>query len=142
MVEEQCQQEPLLESLDIGATVCQWEKNSPMLAEEGSGKEAGEEPQNLILHSIPINLDPSTTGQPKNNPLPIHILPTLHGTTNGSGACSDMEHLDLGIFASSTSSSSLQRLERLVWGSIVSPTFCFYSFYFILFYFDFFYFSL
>ena len=59
MVEEQCQQQPLLESLDIGAIVCPWEKNSPMLTEEGSGKEAGEEPQKLILHSIPINLDPS-----------------------------------------------------------------------------------
>ena len=38
--------------------------------------EAGEEPQKLILHSIPINLDPSATAQPKNNPLPVHILPT------------------------------------------------------------------
>ena len=39
MEEEQCQQRPLLESLDIGAIVCPWEKNSPMLTEEGSGKE-------------------------------------------------------------------------------------------------------
>ena len=76
MVEEQCQQQPLLESFYIGATVCPWEKNSPMLTEEGSGKEAREEPQKLILHSIPINLDPNATAQPKNNPLPVHILPT------------------------------------------------------------------
>ena len=69
-------QQPLSESLDIGATVCPWEKNSPMLNEEGSGKEAGEEPQKLILHSIPINLDPNAITQPKNNPLPVHILPT------------------------------------------------------------------
>ena len=47
-----------------------------MLTEEGSGKEVGEEPQKLILHSIPINLDPSATAQPKNSPLPVHILPT------------------------------------------------------------------
>ena len=49
MVEEQCQQQLLLESSDIGATVCSWEKNSPMLTEEGSGKEVREEPQKLIL---------------------------------------------------------------------------------------------
>ena len=47
-----------------------------MLTEEGSGKEAGEETQKLILHSIPINLDPSATAQPKNSPLLVHILPT------------------------------------------------------------------
>ena len=76
MVDEQCQQQALLESLDIGATVCPWEKNSPMLIEEGSGKEAGEEPQKLILQPIPINLNPSATAQPKNSPLPVHILPT------------------------------------------------------------------
>ena len=65
-----------MESSNIGAIVCPWEKNSLMLAEEGSGMEAGEEPQKLILHSIPINLDPSVIAQPKNNPLPVHILPT------------------------------------------------------------------
>ena len=42
----------------------------------GRGKEVGEEPQKIILHPIPINLDPSATSQPKNNPLPVHILPT------------------------------------------------------------------
>ena len=42
----------------------------------GKGMEAGEEPQKIILHSIPINLDPSATAQPKNNPLLVHILPT------------------------------------------------------------------
>ena len=40
------------------------------------GKEAGEEPQKLFLHPIPINLDPSATAQPKNSPLPVYILPT------------------------------------------------------------------
>ena len=42
----------------------------------GRGKEAGEEPQKLILQQIPINLDPSATTQPKNSPLPVHILPS------------------------------------------------------------------
>ena len=42
----------------------------------GKGKEAGEEPQKLILQPIPINLDPSVTAQPKNSPMPVHILPS------------------------------------------------------------------
>ena len=49
---------------------------SPLLTKEGSRKEAGEEPQKLILQPIPINLDPSATVQPKNSPLVVHILPT------------------------------------------------------------------
>ena len=55
---------------------------SPLLTEEGSGKEVGEEPQNLILQPIPINLDPSATVQPKNSPLSVHILhtPAPHAT--------------------------------------------------------------
>ena len=61
MVEEHCQQQPheglienfaeysegLSESSDIGAAVCPWEKKeaiSPLLIEEGSGKEAVKEP--------------------------------------------------------------------------------------------------
>ena len=164
-----------------------------MLTEEGSGKEAEEKPQKLILQPFPINLDPSATAQPKNSPLPVYILPAaqpmlkepapaakakdspslpmlqnfkklwplfkllplhqrhwqpliLHGTTDGSGAGSDMEHLDLSNSTSSTSSNNLQRVEKLVLGggggggggSLVSPTFFFHLFYFILFYFDFF----
>ena len=67
MVEEHCQQqlqegfidkfaeysEGLSESLDIGAAVYPWEKKeaiSPLLTEEGSGKEAVEEPQKHNLH--------------------------------------------------------------------------------------------
>ena len=42
----------------------------------GRGKGAGEEHQRLTLHLIPINLDPSATAQPKNNPLRVNILPT------------------------------------------------------------------
>ena len=51
------------------------EETSPMLTEEGNGKEEGEEPQKLILHLNPINLDPSATAKPHNNPLPVYILP-------------------------------------------------------------------
>ena len=42
----------------------------------GRGKKVGEEPQKLILHPIPMNLNPKATAQPKNNPLPVNILPT------------------------------------------------------------------
>ena len=80
MVEEQCQQqlqEGLIENFEssaISVVVCPWEKNSPMLTEEGSGKETGEELIKLILQPIPINLDPNATAKPKNSPLPVHIL--------------------------------------------------------------------
>ena len=60
-VEEQCKQ--------------QNEAISPLLNEEGSGKEVGEEPQKLILHPIPINLGPSAIAQPKNSPLPEESSP-------------------------------------------------------------------
>ena len=76
MVEEQCQQHLFLEPSDIGATVCPWENHTALLTEEGSGKEEGEEPQKLILHLNPINLDPGTTAQATYNPLPVYILPT------------------------------------------------------------------
>ena len=48
MVEEQCQQQGLSESSYICATDCPWgkkEETSPMLTEEGSGKEEIEKPQ-------------------------------------------------------------------------------------------------
>ena len=79
MVEEQCQQQGLSESSYTSAAVCPWEKEeeiTALLTEEGSGKEEGEEPQKLILHLNPINLDPSATAQPQNSPLPVYILPT------------------------------------------------------------------
>ena len=46
------------ESSDIGAAVCPWEKkekNSPMLIEEGSGKDVVEELQNHNLHMPSID---------------------------------------------------------------------------------------
>ena len=45
-------------------------------ARGGRGKGVREEHQRLTLHPIPKNLDPSATAQPKNNPLPVNILPT------------------------------------------------------------------
>ena len=79
MVEEQCQQKGLSESSYTCVVVCPWEKEeeiTALLTEEGSGKEEGEEPQKLILHLNPINLDPSATAQPQNSPLPVYILQT------------------------------------------------------------------
>ena len=98
MVEEHCQQQlqegliekfakyskGLFESSYIGVVVCPWEKKeviSPVLTEEGSGKEADEEPIKLILQPIPIKLNPSATAQATKSPLPtapspdpMHIL--------------------------------------------------------------------
>ena len=81
MVDEQCQQQPhqgliedfiemsegLSESSDMCVVVFPREKEEEiiaLLAEEGSGKEEGEEPQKLILHLNPIYLDTSATAQP------------------------------------------------------------------------------
>ena len=44
--------------------------------EELPAREAREEHQRLTLQPIPINLDPNATAKPKNNPLPVHILPS------------------------------------------------------------------
>ena len=44
----------------------------------GIGKEAGEEPQNLIPQPNPINLNPNATA--KNSPLPVYILPVAQPT--------------------------------------------------------------
>ena len=79
MVEERCQQQGLFESSYTCAAVCPWEKEgeiTALLTEEGSGKEEGEEPQKLILHLNPINLDPSSNAQATYNSLPVYILPT------------------------------------------------------------------
>ena len=63
-----------------------WEKKeetSPMLTEEGSGKEAVDEPKELILKPFPVELNPTATAQATKCPLPIapsadqvYILPT------------------------------------------------------------------
>ena len=79
--------EGLSESSDICAAFCPSRKNeaiSPLLTKEGSGKEAVEEPQKLILKPFPIKLNPSATVKATNSPPPtapssdlVPILPTL-----------------------------------------------------------------
>ena len=76
MVEEQCQQQLLLESSDIGATVCPWETNSPMLTEEGSEKEEIEEPQKSTTQATNSPL-PEV---PSPDPNPVYILPVAQPT--------------------------------------------------------------
>ena len=84
MVEEQCQQElqeglienfaeyskGLSESSAIGAAVCPWEKNSPMLNEEGSGKDVVEEPQEHNLHLPSTDLVYTVYILPTAQPIP------------------------------------------------------------------------
>ena len=70
--------EELQDAPQLGVVYGPWKKEeeiTALLTEEGSGKEEGEEPQKLILHLNPINLDPSATTQPQNSPLPVYILP-------------------------------------------------------------------
>ena len=100
MAEEQCQQQPhqelienfielsegLSESLDMCDVVFPREKKeetSPMLTEEGSGKEAVDEPKELISKPFPMELNPTATAEATKSPLPIapsidqvYILPT------------------------------------------------------------------
>ena len=70
MVEEQCQQQLLLESSDIGATFYPWEKKEavPLLLTE----EAVEEQNNLPLPLYSVHLLPSPIAQP----LPEEPVPT------------------------------------------------------------------
>ena len=89
MVEESCLQQPqegLVKNFEssVGAVVCLWEKKeatSPLLTEDNSGKEEGEEPQEPIIQANPIYLDPNATAQPQDNPLPMYILPTPAATS-------------------------------------------------------------
>ena len=150
----------------------------PSISEEGSGKEAGEEPQKStaqatnsllpyldLVHIMPTHAAHETHGTPTAKAIPSALpvqyfrklvanvqtfattsqrnwqLLILHGIADGFGAGSDLEHLNLNNSTSSTSSNNLQRLEKLVWGDSVSPTFCF-DFFFVLFYFILFYFDL
>ena len=59
------------------------EQISALITEEGSGIEAGKEPQKLTLQPIPLKLNPTTTSQATKCPLPIapstdqmYILPS------------------------------------------------------------------
>ena len=93
MAEEQCEQQPhqeliedfielsegLAESSDMCDVVFSRENQEEIIAlltEEGSGIEAGKEPQKLTLQPIPMKLNPSATGQTTYNPLPMYIMPT------------------------------------------------------------------
>ena len=93
MAEEQCEQQPhqepiedfielsegLAESSDMCDVVFPRENQEEIIAlltEEGSGIEAGKEPQKLTLQPIPMKLNPSATAQATYNPLPVYILPT------------------------------------------------------------------
>ena len=93
MAEEQCEQQPhheliedfieLSEGLSESSNMCDvvfprenQEEILPFITEEGSGIEAGKEPQKLTLQPISMNLNPSVTTQPQNSPLPVYILPT------------------------------------------------------------------
>ena len=88
MVEEQCQQQPhqgliedfiemsegLSESSDTCAVVFPREKKEeilPFITEEGSGKEAVEEPKKHVLKSFPTELNPTATAQATKCPLPV-----------------------------------------------------------------------
>ena len=92
VVEEQCQQQPhqgliedfielsegLFESLDMCAVVFPREKKEkilPFITEEGSGKEAVEEPKNHVLKPFPIELNPTANAQATYNPLPVALYP-------------------------------------------------------------------
>ena len=88
MAEEQCQQqqhlgliedfvelsEGLSESSNMCDVVFPREKEEEIIAlftEEGSGIEAGKEPQKLTLQPIPMKLNPSATAQATKCPLPV-----------------------------------------------------------------------
>ena len=76
----------LSESSNIGVTFWPWkqeEQISALITEEGSGIEAGKEPQKNVLQPIPTELNPTATAQATKNPLPVapsddkvYILPT------------------------------------------------------------------
>ena len=77
--------EGLFESSNSGVAFWPWEKEqiSALITEEGSGIEAGKEPQKLTLQPIPMKLNPIATAQATKSPLPVapstdqmYILPS------------------------------------------------------------------
>ena len=99
----------------------------------GRGKEAGEEPKKLILQPIPIKLVASV--QAFFTHQRHWQLLILHGTADGSGAGSEMEHLGLNNSLVPPVLVASKGLRNWFGGSTVSPTFCFDFSCFILFYF-------
>ena len=73
-------------ALESGVNFLPWTKEeqiSALITEEGSGIEAGKEPQKLTLQPIPLKLNPTATAQATKCPLPIapstdqvYILPS------------------------------------------------------------------
>ena len=63
--------EELQDALESSVAICLWEEKEATfpLTEKNSGHETGEEPQEPNIQPNPIDLDPSATAQPKNNPL-------------------------------------------------------------------------
>ena len=95
MVEEQCQQQLLLESSDIGAVVYPWEKKEavPMLLT----KEAVEEHQENNLPLAPtdsVHILPSlaSQSQPKTPAAETKVIPHTTKLQEVSGHCSDFCH--------------------------------------------------
>ena len=122
MAEEQCEQQPhqeliedfieLSEGLAESSYMCDvvfprenQEEIIALLTEEGSGIEAGKEPQKLTLQPIPMKLNPSSTTQATYNPLLVYILPTP--AANSKPAAPDPK-------AESNPSLPVQNFKRLV----------------------------
>ena len=65
--------EGFFESSNIGVAFWPWKKEEiiALLIEEGSGKEAGKEPQKLTIQPIPMKLNPSATAKATKSPLPV-----------------------------------------------------------------------
>ena len=84
----------------------------PLLTEEGSGKEAEEEPNKLILQPIPIKLNPSATAQATKSPLPAAPSPELVHILSSPAAHSTPETPTAKVIPSTL--PALQNLKKLV----------------------------
>ena len=66
--------EELQDAPESGVNFWHWKKEehiSALITEEGSGIEAGKEPQKLTLQPIPLKLNPTATAQATKCPLPV-----------------------------------------------------------------------
>ena len=66
--------EELQDAPESGVTFWPWKKEeqiSALITEEGSGIEAGKEPQKLTLQPIPLKMNPTATAQATKCPLPV-----------------------------------------------------------------------
>ena len=81
--EENPEKEYLIDTTVEEQYKMQDEAISPLLTEEGSGKEVAEEPKKHVLKQFPTRLNPTATAQATKSPLPVapstdqvYILPT------------------------------------------------------------------